>query len=131
MLLYVEQIQHRSSGNGSLKVDAVGDIKTHPLTITWTKDSFITLDRDLLESVKKIDMLSPLFKFEFFKMDLDKLCLLSFTEDIDYLWHFRDGFMRKTLFVFEWQLFEKKVAKNKFLVLAKKARFFSISGFFC
>ena len=31
--------------------------------------------------------------------------------------------MEKSLSVFEWELFEKKCAKNKFLVLVKKVHF--------
>ena len=38
-----------------------------------------------------------LFKFEFFKMDLDKLCLLSFTEYVEYLWLLGVGFMEKSV----------------------------------
>ena len=54
-----------------------------------------------------------------FKMDWDKLSLLSFTEKLGYLWLFGVGFMEKSLSVLEWQLFEKKFAKKKFLVLVK------------
>ena len=56
-------------------------------------------------------------------MDRDKLALLYFTENLGYLWPFVVGFMEKSLLVFEWQLFEKKCAKNKFLVLVKKVQF--------
>ena len=66
----------------------------------------------------------------YFKMDWDKLSLLSFTKNLGYLWLFGVGFMEKTLSVFEWQLFEKKGARNKFLVLVKKVQFFSVSLYF-
>ena len=57
------------------------------------------------------------------KMNWDKLWQLSFTENLGYLWLFGVGFMEKSLSVFEWQLFEKKCAKHKFLVLVKEVHF--------
>ena len=56
-------------------------------------------------------------------MDGDKLALLSFTENLGYLWPFGVGFIEKSLSVFERDLFEKKSAKNKFLVLVKRGIF--------
>ena len=46
-------------------------------------------------------------------MDWDKLSLLSFTENLGYLWLFGVGFMEKSLSFFEWQLFEKKVCQKQ------------------
>ena len=61
-----------------------------------------------------------------FRMDWDKLSLLSFIENLEYLWLFEVGLMEKSLWVLEWQLFEKKCAKNKFLVHVKKGAIFGI-----
>ena len=62
-------------------------------------------------------------------MDGDKLALLSFTENLGYLWPFGVGFIEKSLSVFERDLFEKKSAKNKFLVLVKKVYFLAFQIF--
>ena len=60
-------------------------------------------------------------------MDLDILVLLIGTENLGNLWPFAVCFIEISLSVFEFEHFEKKFAKNKFLALAKKVHF---SAFF-
>ena len=56
-------------------------------------------------------------------MDYDTLALLSFTENLGYLWPFAIGFMKKSWSVFEWQHFEKSVPKKSFHRLGKRCIF--------
>ena len=63
-------------------------------------------------------------------MDWDKLSLLSFTENLGYLWLFGVGFMEKSLSVLEWQLFEKKVRPKQVFSACEKGAFFSVSFYF-
>ena len=53
-------------------------------------------------------------------MDWDKLALLSFTENLGYLWPFGVGLMEKSLSVFEWELFEKKVCQKQVFSACEK-----------
>ena len=64
------------------------------------------------------------------KMDGNKLSLLSFTEHLEYLWLFGVGFMEKSLLVFEWQLFEKKLRQKRVFSACEKGAIFSVSVYF-
>ena len=72
----------------------------------------------------------PLFKFEYLIMDTDRLALLSFTGNLGYLWPFGVGFMKKSLSVFERELFEKKVCQKQVFSACEKGSFLSLSDFF-
>ena len=96
----------------------------------WKKASFITLDRDLLKRVNFFISWVHSSSLNNFKMDWDKLSLLSFTENLEYLWLFGVGFMEKSLSVFEGQLFEKKVCQKQVFSACEKGAFFSVSVYF-
>ena len=44
-------------------------------------------------------------------------------ENLGNLWPFAVGFMEKSLYVIEWEHFEKKYAHNRFSALVKKVNF--------
>ena len=66
-------------------------------------------------------------------MDYDILALLSFTENLRYMWPFTIGFMQKSWSVFEWQHVEKKCAKKRqkqVFSACEKGAFFSLLDIF-
>ena len=56
-------------------------------------------------------------------MDWNILVILPVTKNLEIFWPFAAGFMEISLSVLELWHFEKKCAKNKFLVLVRKVNF--------